>query len=69
MKFMVTNKELLKIYMQGFNDELNSKTSANQYDDLKQRAYNLGRIDAIAGDDVSSVDLQSKEEILDKIRK
>ena len=35
---------------------------------LMLRAYNLGRIDAILGDDMSSVDYQTNEIILNKIK-
>lgn len=55
---------LLKVYMQGFKDELKGKDIHLQL----LRAYELGRTDAIIGDDVRSVDYQSNEEILKRIK-
>lgn len=59
---------LLTTYMKGFNDELNETPSNYHTDSLISRAYNLGRQDAIVGDDVSSIDLQGNEEILRRIK-
>jgi hypothetical protein len=65
----MTNKQLMNAYMRGFNDELSGKKFPNR---LVQRdyskAYIMGKIDASAGDDVSSVDLQTEEEILKRIK-
>lgn len=61
------DKELLEMYMCGFNDELDGKLKTlNNH--LFLKAYNLGRMDAIIGDDVSLSDFQSNEEILKKIK-
>lgn len=49
--------------MCGFNDELSEIHQQKIYSDLEQIAYNWGRIDAIVGDDVSSTDLQTNDEI------
>lgn len=65
---METDKELLKIYMSGFNDELDGRISRNQFNGLKNKAYNLGKIDAIIGDEITSVDYQTNEEILLRIK-
>lgn len=66
---METDEELMKIYWRGWHNELDSITPLEKLDtELKQRAYDLGKIDAIMGDDVSSIDMQSKEEILKSIR-
>lgn len=65
---MVKDKELLKIYMLGFNDELYTKPKAIYSNQLKQSAYDHGRVDAIIGDDISSSDLQSNDEILTRIK-
>jgi ABC-type amino acid transport substrate-binding protein len=63
------DKILLETYMWGFNDELDGKTRMWNPNPLLLRAYDLGRLDAIVGDDVSSVDLQTNEEILERIRR
>lgn len=62
------NNELLNIYQIGFNDELTGSPYAAYDIEIKQRAYNLGRLDAICGDDVTSLDMQTDEEILQHIR-
>jgi ABC-type amino acid transport substrate-binding protein len=62
------NKELLQVYMWGFNDELNNKIRPVKSFRLILRAYELGRKDAIIGDDVRSVDYQTDEEIIKRIR-
>ena len=64
----MTDQELLLTYQQGFNDELRGETVIRNHTGLKLTAYQIGRKDAWAGDDVSSVDLQSEEEILKKIK-
>jgi len=60
---------LLQFYMQGFNDELEGKSSSVLHEPIYQIAYNMGTADAIVGDDVPSNDLQTDEEILKRIRK
>jgi len=65
---MATDEELLKIYRLGFNDELWDKPRQAFNDDFQDRAYGLGMMDAIAGDDVSSVDEKSNEETLKQIK-
>ena len=67
-KIFITDSELLQIYMTGFNDELYRLKNKIFTSTLKQRAYTIGRMDAIAGDDVSSVDEQSDEDILKHIK-
>ena len=60
---------LIQEYMRGFSDELgNLAGKASKPDTLFKRAYNLGRLDAIVGDDIKSVDHQSYEQILNKIK-
>ena len=69
--FLNMNKEdkiLLETYMCGFNDELDGRLKMWNPNPLLLRAYNLGRQDAIVGDDVRSVDYQSNEERLNRIR-
>lgn len=64
----IENEELLKIYMWGFRDELDGKVMMTITNPLLLRAYNLGKADAIIGDDLSSSDSQTKKEILNRIR-
>lgn len=63
------DKELLDVYMWGFNDELEGKQKMWNPNPLLLKAYNLGRDHAIIGDDVRSVDYLSNEEILKLIKK
>jgi hypothetical protein len=65
----VSDEYLLGVYMFGFNDELNNSHDRGFESLLEKRAYNLGRLDALVGDDVSSVDYKSNSEIVNKIRK
>jgi len=51
------DKELLDVYMWGFNDELEGKQKMWNPNPLLLKAYNLGRDHAIIGDDVRSVKL------------
>jgi len=62
------DNQLLETYMWGFNDELDGRTRMWNPNPLLLRAYDLGREDALIGDDVSSNDLQTNEEILNKIK-
>lgn len=59
------DKLLLEAYKQGFNDGLNN---INDYSILIL-AYHSGQLDAQVGDDVRSVDYQTDEEILKRIKK
>jgi hypothetical protein len=61
---MITEEKLLEHYMWGFTDELDSKPSPVFDDDLITKAYQLGRDNAIIGDDVRSIDYLSNQEIL-----
>ncbi len=61
------DKKLLDVYMEGFRDELDGHVRTFE-EKLLSRAYNLGREDALIGDDLSSVDNQTNEEILKKIK-
>ena len=60
---------LLLVYRNGFHDELEGKTKKQFKEPILNRAYNIGCMDAIVGDDVRSVDYQRDEEILKKIKK
>jgi hypothetical protein len=62
------NETLLKYYRKGWNDCFGGKPRKIK-NKLLQRAYDIGWLDYIVGDDVSSVDLQTEEEILEKIKR
>ena len=61
------NKILLETYMIGFSDEFEGKTREFE-DPILVRAYELGKIDAFVGDDVMSVNYQSDEHLLKRIK-
>lgn len=65
----MTDSELLKIYMRGFTDELKGDISNVPKNNLALRAYIIGSADALIGDELSSIDLQTNQEILKRIRK
>ena len=62
------DEELLKWYIKGFHDELWSGVTPESDIELENKAYKLGRIHAIVGDDCRSVDYLTDEEILDLIK-
>jgi hypothetical protein len=65
----VSDEELLEIYETGWHDALSlGKTWRSYPTKLQERAYKLGGLDARAGDDVSSIDFQTDEEILKSIK-
>ena len=64
---MTKDNHLLRIYGRGFRDELDQKTTEIK-GELLNRAYNLGRLHAIVGDDCRSVDCLSDEQILKQIK-
>lgn len=68
LKPIISDSEILKIYHQGWNDELDGDFKNEFKEPLLIRAYNNGRIDSIVGDDISSVDFQSNEEIIKSIK-
>ena len=53
--------------MIGFSDELEGKTREFK-DQMLMRAYELGKVDAFVGDDVMSVNYQSDEHLLKRIK-
>lgn len=61
----MNREDKLDLYMEGFNDELYNKISQEK---MKIKAYRLGSLHAIIGDDVRSVDNLSDEEILKLIK-
>lgn len=67
----MTHKKLLEVYMLGFNNELDGIFNAFQSKDknsLEYKAYQLGGLHAIVGDDIRSFDYLRDEEILKMIR-
>lgn len=64
---MISDSDILKYYMKGFNDELNGTLSIVD-DDIALHSYKLGALHAIIGDDVRYVDYLSAEQILDIIK-
>lgn len=66
---MKRNKELLQWYQFGFDNELKNKfTKGLDFLELCKKAYCLGAVHAIIGDDVTSIDDLSDEEILKMIK-
>lgn len=67
----IQDRFLLRVYMLGFDHELEPvfKTPVEFRNKMNQTAYDLGRVDALIGDDVSSSDLQTNDEILEKIKR
>ena len=66
----ITDEELLlEFYMIGFNDELDGISPPNIFPKhlVTTTAYFVGRHHALIGDDVSSTDLLSNEQILEII--
>ena len=64
----IEDRKLLVVYMRGFNDELGSKEVSEQPNSLSTKAYGLGRIDALIGDDVRSSDRKTDDDILNIIK-
>ena len=65
----MNDEELMEIYMKGFNDEFDG-LSENVYspDTLEFKAYAMGGVDAVIGDDCPSLDYRAAKEILDMIK-
>ena len=60
--------ELMVIYMQGFSDSLKGNLN-NEFEEksLAWYAYNKGDVHALLGDELSSIDTMTREEILKEI--
>jgi len=69
MKESLDDKNILEWYYNGFNDELKGTSHTMPEQELLIRAYSVGAVDAIVGDDVSSSDEQTEEMILKIIKK
>lgn len=61
--------QLLDAYCQGFKDELRGSSSEVLSDALANKAYSLGALHALVGDDIRSVDYLSETEILNMIKR
>lgn len=66
----ISKCSVLVIYSQGFADELDG-VFKDRYKrgSVESIAYNMGGAHAIVGDDISSIDLMSEEEIYEEIIK
>lgn len=64
----ITDEQLLSFYKNGWNDSADGKQKLCFENEILQRAYDIGWFDFIAGDDVSSVDLQTSKDILMHIK-
>ena len=64
----MNDKELLDTYMRGFNHELDGKDVEPQESKLLTRAYSLGRLDAIVGDECNDIDMRTNQQIVNAIR-
>lgn len=64
----MTDKELLMWYTRGWYDESKNKDDVYSIEGLPAKAYLLGRQYYWAGDDVSSADEMSDEELIKLIR-
>jgi hypothetical protein len=60
--------KILEAYRKGWNDCFGDKPNYPD-DTMLKHAYEIGWADYILGDDVSSIDLQTNKEIVNKIRK
>ena len=70
-RFNESNDEddnLLDWYMKGFDDELRGTSTVESENKIEMIAYRLGSQHAIIGDDVSSIDNLSNEEIISMIK-
>lgn len=65
---MKKDKRILETYMIGWDDELDGKFT-QQSEPILIKAYNLGRLDALVGDECESVDNKTNTEILEQIKK
>jgi hypothetical protein len=67
-EMIITDEQLIEVYMKGFIDSLHDMHPQPFETSLEQKAYQLGRIDALIGDEIEAHDYQTNEEILSQIR-
>ena len=65
---MTTDDNIYKWYMRGFEDELQGSTMFLSGQQLELKAYKMGCMHAIVGDDVRSVDYLSKKQIIKMVK-
>ena len=66
---METDDKLIEYYIDGFNDELNGTFMQGiSLSEMAEKAYYLGGLHAVLGDDVKSVDNINRVDILKMIR-
>jgi hypothetical protein len=61
------NEKIMQVYNKGFYDELDQNPHVEYEDQLEMVAYNVGRMDALVGDDLSDFDNRPEEEIIEYI--
>ena len=61
------DKKLLEWYMMGWKDEM-FNFHRHYIESTYKKAYQMGRADYVVGDDISTIDLQTEEEILNRIK-
>ena len=67
---MTTDKRILEVYMFGWYDEIYSaKHKRTQSEPILIKAYKLGRLDALVGDECEAIDNNTNDEILEQIKK
>lgn len=62
------DKKLLSIYKLGWQDACDNNPQKSFNNKLFQRAYTIGWLDFIVGDDLRGVDYQTEKEILESIK-
>jgi hypothetical protein len=67
-EMIITDEQLIEVYMKGFIDSLHDMHPQPFETSLEQKAYQLGRIDALIGDEIEAHDYQTNEEILFNIK-
>lgn len=65
---MMSDKRILQVYMIGWTDELNGRITI-QSESILIKAYNLGRLDALVGDECEAIDNKTNKEILEQIKR
>jgi hypothetical protein len=63
-----TDTQLLDTYWKGWNDCPDSVSHEDKYIGLSKKAYRIGWMDHIIGNDVTSNTYQTEEEILKNIK-
>lgn len=64
----MNDKEILKWYFSGFNDELKGSANKESDEDINNIAYRIGAMHARLGDDVPRIDYMTDGETLKIIK-